>query len=886
MSRLTILVLIFQILTSALTVNAATLAYWRFETGPDSAILPAGFSALDISGNGNHLAPWTAGGSAGFSYSSDIASEIICSTGADNNYSVRNTGNAPALVTRSVNRPYGSGSYPSGVNLETVSLRSFTVEAYFKPENNSSYRTIVGRDARYVGTTDPKQSAFYLQIRNDHSLAVIYNDVTGTQHIAASAAGLITGFDFTSDPAGATGRWYYAAAVSDGVTLSLYLANATAGTDPMLVGSADLTVSSDPTMAIGTTSGTSWHAGGWSVGRGLYNGSPTDYAYGFIDEVRISDVALTPGQFLMMPKQTIDRNPVFNAADPHIFRDGYRAYIYPTSGASNLTYAYYSNDLVSWYRSSSLLNFNNISWIPSGKNCWAPCIIKRDNKYYLYYSVGPKPSSIGVAVSYSPTGPFTDSGAALISDEGASWFEAIDPMVFQDPQSGIYYFYFGGSSGARLRVFKLNDDMVTLGDEVPVNNPTSFTEGVFMHYYKGLYHLTYSRGYWKDSTYSVRYSTSTTPVGPWTYRGTILKSDTWFKGPGHHSIMHNPLEDQWYICYHRWNEKFDNGPYDGGRSTAIEKLYYDENNLIMPVIQTDSGVGPVQLGDKMPGDFDQSGFIDNMDMIYLMQAWLTGDNNADIAPSLPDGIVNLRDTSLFFGKYWQEGSDKGWSNLIGHWTLDESSGIYAGDASAYGNAGVLIGSPSRTTGRIGRCLNFDGVDDRVVIDGCRGVRDAYPRTVTAFIKAASDVNNQNKDLHCILSWGSSLSGSMAKWFVSLDDGTGKLALGVYGARLIATGANSLEDGQWHHIAVVLPDGADNINQVEMYIDGVEVTTNSGSLNATLKTAFSEVSIGSVNTSTQPGIYNLTQPFKGLIDDVRLYNSALTQPEIAALADMP
>ena len=53
-----------------------------------------------------------------------------------------------------------------------------------------------------------------------------------------------------------------------------------------------------------------------------------------------------------------------------------------------------------------------------------------------------------------------------------------------------------------------------------------------MHYHDGLYHLTYSHGYWNDDTYSVHYSTASTPYGPWTYRGVLMQSSDAHKGPG------------------------------------------------------------------------------------------------------------------------------------------------------------------------------------------------------------------------------------------------------------------------------------------------------------------------------------------------------------------
>jgi len=131
-------------------------------------------------------------------------------------------------------------------------------------------------------------------------MAIKFADVQGYWHEAISAAGVVEGFTFSNDPTGAAGKWYYAAAVCDGATLSLYLANITDNTELQLIAQSDLTTSGSTNTAItaGTTNGSDWHAGGWSVGRGLYNGVHVDRAYGFIDEVRICDTALTPEELL------------------------------------------------------------------------------------------------------------------------------------------------------------------------------------------------------------------------------------------------------------------------------------------------------------------------------------------------------------------------------------------------------------------------------------------------------------------------------------------------------------------------------------------------------------------------------------------------------------
>jgi hypothetical protein len=263
--------------------TAATIAYWRFDeagkVSGDPVTKP--FGALDSSGNGYHLDPWTAGGWAGFVYRTDVAMSAIPQTGAINNLSVKNDGGYPGMATDST------------AAIRTITPSQFTIEAFFKPEDGD-HRTIVGRDSQGAASTNTALSALYFKINPNEGVEISFGDVSGYWHVAASQAGLIQGFIWGSDPDGLLGNWYYMAAISDGKTLSLYLANVTTGSDLQLVAQTDLTQSGSPNTALtaGTGDGGDWDAGNWSVGRGLYDGGHVDRAYGFIDEVRISDVAL------------------------------------------------------------------------------------------------------------------------------------------------------------------------------------------------------------------------------------------------------------------------------------------------------------------------------------------------------------------------------------------------------------------------------------------------------------------------------------------------------------------------------------------------------------------------------------------------------------------
>jgi hypothetical protein len=283
--------------TCVLVTQAGTVAYWRWETGPANTDVvhttPDGqFDGTipDVSGNGNNLSTWSQGGCCGYQYRTDVPFTTVPQTGAANNFSVKNTGGGPGMFTTS------SASLPSGVDIETMTPSAFTVEASWKPENGG-YRTVVGRDARNVATTDGNLAALYFQAQPDNSFAIKFSDLAGNFHQAVSAPGLIQGFDFGSDPNGLNGTWYNLAGVSDGSTLKLYVNSALVASTPI--------VSADPRLAIGTTSGGDWHAGGWSVGRGLFAGGHGDRAYGFIDEVRISNSALAADQLLMaVPEPT------------------------------------------------------------------------------------------------------------------------------------------------------------------------------------------------------------------------------------------------------------------------------------------------------------------------------------------------------------------------------------------------------------------------------------------------------------------------------------------------------------------------------------------------------------------------------------------------------
>ncbi len=351
--------------------------------------------------------------------------------------------------------------------------------------------------------------------------------------------------------------------------------------------------------------------------------------------------------------ETVEYNPIMYGADPDVLLIDNKVWLYPTSGARDKFYAFSSSTLPAWLKHGSVFSIDSVPWMPSGKNAWAPGVHQKDGVYYLYYSAGPKPSYIGVASSTSPAGPFINRSidGPLLADYGQSGFEAIDAMVFTDPQTDISYFYAGGSAGSKLRVFQLNPDMISFHHEIIVDTPPMFTEGAFMHYRNGIYYMSYSHGRYYNDTYSVHYCTAPSPTGPWTYQGPLLVSDDRHKGPGHHAFLYNAAMDEWYVFYHRYNDQTGPGPYSVSRQIAIEKMYYNPDGTIVPFELTDRGVGPVWLGNFLRADFNQSGQVEIADLLYMSHMWLTNDDTADMAPVGGDNIVDLQDFAGF-GLQW------------------------------------------------------------------------------------------------------------------------------------------------------------------------------------------------------------------------------------------
>ncbi|MEI6323765.1 MAG: family 43 glycosylhydrolase [bacterium] len=294
--------------------------------------------------------------------------------------------------------------------------------------------------------------------------------------------------------------------------------------------------------------------------------------------------------FLMCTSGLQAANPLFPdlAADPSVHEFHGKFYIYPThdepGGGAWTTHdfhVYSSPDLVKWTDHGVAFARKDVKWLDG--DLWAPDCIEQNGKYYLYYAVHiPKADMIGVAVSDSPTGPFTDPlGKPLVIGSELKGGRAIDPCIFIDDDGQAYLFFGNG----KFHVVKLKSDMVTReGEILPVDVKDS-GEGPWIHKHNGIYYLSYPTGVYKGPSKNqvMVYSMAANPLGPWKYGGTIIYDNG--GGNVHGSITQ--FGSQGYVFYHR---RANSPGVTWQRQVYADYLEYNPDGTIKEVIPTKTGV--------------------------------------------------------------------------------------------------------------------------------------------------------------------------------------------------------------------------------------------------------------------------------------------------------
>ena len=198
------------------------------------------------------------------------------------------------------------------------------------------------------------------------------------------------------------------------------------------------------------------------------------------------------------------------------------------------------------------------------------------------------------------------------------------------------------------------------------------------------------------------------------------------------------------------------------------------------------------------------------------------------------------------------------AKLVAHWKLDDGSGATASDSTGNGFVGTLIGGPTWVTGTDGGALAFDGLNDYVDFGNpASWPAGKSPRTLCGWGKA----NSVASGYRWMAAYGSPLTGQAM--FIGMNGST--LVVGGYGGDDV-TVANTWQAGEWLHLAVTY-----NGTTAKAYLNGREV----GSVAKNWNLVLSRAHIGRQ-------VNDYAEFWNGAVDDVRLYDHALTAAEVKAL----
>ena len=257
-----------------LSVNAATVAYWRFEDGTNGV---ENGTYLDSSGNDSTM---TVNGAIG---TSDVPWPIVPKTGQANLLAgtyVSTAGNAGDYLTTSGSEYIDTFNFVNG----------WTIEAIVKFDKFEDYAVFARGGIVCKEGNNLSYPFFNLQIEaSSQKLRVVTSRTSPSER------------RFYSDMTFELDKWYAIAVTYD----------ALAPGDPTRSVNLYVKEETDASYEHEGTSGGPWSGiildgdTPWTIGRGMRDGNPKGFVDGQIDEVRISDVVLQENEFLAIPEPSL-----------------------------------------------------------------------------------------------------------------------------------------------------------------------------------------------------------------------------------------------------------------------------------------------------------------------------------------------------------------------------------------------------------------------------------------------------------------------------------------------------------------------------------------------------------------------------------------------------
>ena len=203
------------------------------------------------------------------------------------------------------------------------------------------------------------------------------------------------------------------------------------------------------------------------------------------------------------------------------------------------------------------------------------------------------------------------------------------------------------------------------------------------------------------------------------------------------------------------------------------------------------------------------------------------------------------------------------ANLVALWHFDENSGTTAYDSTENYNDGTIYGAPSWVDGKLGKALSFDGNDYVMVPDSSLLEPDRI--TVEAWVKSSGTPGSYK---YIVSKYLPTKPGSYSSYgLYTANSGGLRFYIGLSSIGVLSPDAGpGVWDGNWHHVA-----GTYDGSAVKLYVDGEQVTGTGSTTSDIHYEGTGNLFIGAYTTASLC--------FSGTIDEVRIWDGALTADEI-------
>jgi glucose/arabinose dehydrogenase/PKD repeat protein len=202
------------------------------------------------------------------------------------------------------------------------------------------------------------------------------------------------------------------------------------------------------------------------------------------------------------------------------------------------------------------------------------------------------------------------------------------------------------------------------------------------------------------------------------------------------------------------------------------------------------------------------------------------------------------------------------SGLMAAWGFNEASGISTADSSGNNNTATLVNGLARAVGKYGSGLSFDGTNDYLSVPNSASTNiSGTSLTISMWLNPSS---NSGDKVVMGKFWNTTMTSPYYQWGLETSNGVPNFYLGLGTSTLNASMGSVVPLSQWSYLTVVF-----NGSQVQFYLNGTLVSTKPMSANITARG--NSLYIGA---DVAP-----SQFYKGLLDDVRIYNRVLTQTEV-------